>query len=61
VIRNVENNSRKWKHFEMGIIRGNGKREILCHIGVRKNFPVRPMKRISRPIPRIYVSTFNYH
>ena len=27
MIRNVENNSRKWKHFEMGVIRGNGKRE----------------------------------
>ena len=51
----------KWKNSEKSITRVNGKREILCHIGVRKNFPVRPMKRISRPIPRIYVSTFNYH
>ena len=30
MIRNVENNSRKWKHFEMGVIRGNGKL-LKCH------------------------------
>ena len=63
MIRNVENNSRKWKHFEMGVIRGNGKRNVILR-GEFRDYPFEVIiltlsTVIKNALDQIPISIFN--